>query len=33
MSESIEMTYYSNEKGFPGCDANAGLFLFTHRLK
>lgn len=33
MSESIEMTYYSNEKGFPGCDANVGPFLSTHQLK
>lgn len=33
MSESIEMTYYSNEKDFAGCNANVGPFLFTHELK
>lgn len=28
MTESIEIRNYSNVKGFPGCYANAGPFVF-----
>lgn len=28
MTESIEIRNYSNEEGFPGCNANAGSFVY-----
>lgn len=32
MTESIEIRNYSNEKGFPGCNANVGPFVWTYCL-